>query len=411
MTTPPPGPLPLDGFTVLDLTQFLAGPYCTMVLAELGADVIKVERFPGGDDARRTSPQVNGESYPFAMANRSKRSLALDLKTDQGREVFLRLARRADAVTENFRPGVADRLGVGYEAVRAVRPDIIYCSISGFGQSGPYRDRAALDIVVQGVVGFLRMTGQPGGPPTKMGIAATDMAAGSVAIYSVLAAHILRQRTGEGQHIDVSLVDAGLANTVWESGAYFGGGEIPEPAGTRHRRSAPYQALRTADGHVTVGANNDRLWRRLATEVLGRPDLLADPRFATPAARMENLDDLEREIEAITSTRSTAEWVEALDRAGVPGGPVLRYDESLQHPHVAARGMLVDVPHPVMGSMRTVAPPAKFSGMSYAVRGGAPWLGQHTADVLRENGYSDESIAELFEQKIVFDARPEMREG
>ena len=402
--------LPLAGFRVLDLTRHLSGPYCTMVLAELGADVVKIEQPVTGDDSRRLGPHVNGESYPFAMPNRSKRSISLDLKAPAGRDVFYRLVDTADLVIENFRPGVTKRLGIDYDAVRERRPDILYCSISGFGQDGPYRDRPGFDIMAQGVVGFLRMTGHPDGKPTKMGIAINDLAAGATAIYSILAAELLRRETGQGQYIDVSLVDAGLAWTVWESGAYFGSGEVPAPTGTRHRRSTPYQAYRTADGYVTIGANNDRLWKRLVTQVLDRPEWLEDPRYSTLADRLHHIDDLEREIEAITTTRTTAEWIEALDRAGVPGGPVLRYDETLADPHVQARGMIVELDHPIIGRMKTIGPPTKFSGFDYAVRMPAPWLGQHTAEGLAETGYSSEEIASLFANKVAYDARLE-REG
>src|SRR6201991_1163296 len=314
-TTGRQGMLPLDGFRVLDFTRFLSGPYCTMVLAELGADVIKIEEPVTGDDSRRLAPKVNGESYPFAMPNRSKRSISLDLKAERGRELFLRLARDTDLVIENFRPGVARRLGIDYETVRTVRPDVLYCAISGFGQTGPYRDRPGFDIMAQGATGLMRMTGEPGGRPAKVGIAINDIAAGATAIYSVLAAQIQRSHTGEGQYMDISLVDAGLAWTVWESGAYFGAGEVPQPTGTRHRRSTPYQAYRTSDGYVTVGANNDRLWARLVTHVLGRTEWLTDPRFATLPARMEHIDELEVEIERLTITRDTGEWIKLLDRA------------------------------------------------------------------------------------------------
>jgi crotonobetainyl-CoA:carnitine CoA-transferase CaiB-like acyl-CoA transferase len=401
--------LPLDGFRVLDLSRFLSGPYTTMVLAELGADVVKVERFPEGDDSRRLSPKVNDESYPFGMPNRSKRSLALDLKSPAGREVFLRLATGSDLVIENFRPGVVRRLGVDYDTVRARRPDILYCSISGFGQTGPYRDRPGFDIMAQGVTGFLRMTGQPDGRPTKVGIAVNDIAAGATAIYSVMAAQMMRQRTGEGQYIDISLVDAGLAWTLWEAGAYFGNGEVPAPAGTRHRRSTPYQAYRTADGFVTIGANNDRLWQRFVQDVVERPEWLTDARFATLTDRMANIDELEREIEALTRTRTTTEWVEVLDKAGVPGGPVLTYDETLADPHVRARDMVVDLQHPIIGPMRTVGTGARFSGLDFEVRGPAPWLGQHSAEVLAEHGLTDAEITALFDDGVIFDEHPEMQ--
>ena len=395
---------PLAGFRVLDLTRFLSGPYCTMVLAELGADVIKVEQPHTGDDSRRLAPKVNGESYPFAMPNRSKRSISLDLKTDRGRELFLDLARSADLVIENFRPGVTSRLGIDYDAVRQVRPDILYCSISGFGQTGPYRDRPGFDIMAQGVGGFLRMTGQPGGRPAKVGIAINDIAAGATAIYSIMGAQMVWERTGKGQYMDISLVDAGLAWTVWESGAYFAAGEVPQATGTRHRRSTPYQAYRTADGYVTIGAANDRLWIRLVNDVLDRPEWLDDPRFHTLTARMENIDELEQEIENITTTRGTDDWIEVLDKAGVPGGPVLTYDQTLSDPHVLARDMVVDVEHPIMGPMQTIGPPTKFSDLEFAVRGPAPWLGQHTTELLRESGVSDEDIAQLLEVGVAYDA-------
>ena len=401
--------LPLDGFRVLDLSRFLSGPYTTMVLAELGADVVKVERFPEGDDSRRLGPKVNGESYPFGMPNRSKRSVALDLKSEPGRDLFLRLAAESDLVIENFRPGVVKRLGIDYDAIRAVRSDILYCSISGFGQTGPYRDRPGFDIMAQGVTGFLRMTGQPDGRPAKVGIAINDIAAGATAIYSIMAAQMVRERTGEGQYIDISLVDAGLAWTLWEAGAYFGNGEVPAAAGTRHRRSTPYQAFRTADGFVTIGANNDKLWKRFAEDIVQRPEWLTDPRFETLPDRMAHIDELEQEIEAITSTRTTDEWVEICDKAGVPGGPVLTYDETLADPHVIARNMVVDLEHPIIGPMRTVGTGARFSGLDFEVRGPAPWLGQHTAEVLTERGLTEDEVARLFDDGVIFDEHPELQ--
>ena len=401
--------LPLSGFRVLDLTRFLSGPYCTMVLAELGADVIKIEQPHSGDDSRRLAPKIDGESYPFAMPNRSKRSVSLDLKTEQGLAVFRRMAAEADLVIENFRPGVAQRLGIGYDDLKALREDILYCSISGFGQTGPYRDRPGFDIMAQGMVGFLRMTGEPGGRPAKVGIAINDIAAGATAIYSIMAAEMHRRATGEGQYMDISLVDAGLAWAVWESGAYFGAGEVPQPTGTRHRRSTPYQAFRTSDGYVTIGAANDRLWLRLLT-ALEKPEWATDPRFATLPDRMANIDELEREIEAITTTRTTDEWIKRVDEAGVPCGPVLTFDETLSDPHVIARDMIAELEHPIIGEMRTIGPPTKFSGLDFTVRRPAPWLGQHTAEVLRETGLTDDEIQALFTDEVVFDAHPDLQE-
>ncbi|QBI56281.1 CaiB/BaiF CoA transferase family protein [Streptomonospora litoralis] len=400
---------PLDGFRVLDLTRFLSGPYCTMVLAELGADVVKVEQPGTGDDSRRLAPKVNGESYPFGMPNRSKRSVSLDLKDERGRAAFHRMAARADLVIENFRPGVVKRLGIDHESLREVNDSLLYCSISGFGQTGPYRDRPGFDIMAQGAVGFLRMTGHPDGRPAKVGIAINDIAAGATAIYSILAAELNRRATGEGDYIDISLVDAGLAWTVWESGAYFGSGEEPAPTGTRHRRSTPYQAYRTADGYVTIGANNDRLWRRLVVDGLERPHWLEDERFATLTARMEHIDELQEEIEEVTATRTTAEWIKILDRAGVPGGPVLTYAEALADPHILARGMIGNVEHPIIGPMQTIAPPAKFSSLEFDIQGPAPWLGQHTTDVLADAGLTEDEIEALYADSVAFDEHPDMQ--
>lgn len=395
--------LPLDGFKVLDLTRFLSGPYCTMVLADMGADVIKVERFPEGDDSRRLGPKINDESYPAAMPNRNKRSLGIDLKSDEGRQAFLDLCKEADLVIENFRPGVTTKLGIDYDAVKAVREDILYCSISGFGQTGPYRLRAGFDIIAQGVSGLMRMTGQPDGEPAKVGIAINDIAAGATALYSILGAQIHRMKSGEGQYIDVSLVDAGLAWTVWESGAFFGANEVAGPTGTRHRRSTPYQAYRTADGYVTIGANNKRLWERLCRDVLGKPEWLEDERYATLSARMENIDELEADISALLSQQPTEHWVDALDAAGVPGGPVLRYDETLTNKQVLARDMVVDIEHPKIGPMKSLGVAPKMSGTPLEIRTPAPWLGQHTDDVLAEAGYDADRIAALHEQGVIYD--------
>jgi crotonobetainyl-CoA:carnitine CoA-transferase CaiB-like acyl-CoA transferase len=400
---------PLDGFRVLDLTRFLSGPYCTMVLAELGADVIKIEIPHTGSDERRFAPKVNGESYPGAMPNRSKRSISLDLKSEEGRNILLQLAADADLVIENFRPGVAKRLGIDYDSIRKVRADVLYCSISGFGQTGPYKNRPGFDIMAQGVGGFLRMTGEPGGKPAKIGIAINDIAAGMTAVYSILAAQMLRQKTGEGQYMDISIVDAALAWTVWESGAFFAVGEVPQATGTRHRRSTPYQAYLTADGYVTIGAANNRLWERLVTEAFGREEWLTDPRFATLPDRMANIEELEQEIEAITTTKTTDEWIEIIDAAGIPCGPVLTYDQTMEHEQILAREMIVGIEHPIMGRMQAIAPPTKFSNMDYTVRGPAPWLGQHTAEVLREAGIDEATIEQLFTDGVAFDAHPNLQ--
>ena len=397
--------LPLDGVKVLDFSRFLSGPYCTSVLADMGAEVTKVERLPSGDDARRLEPKVNGESYPFATANRNKRSICLDLKSDEGRRVFLRIAKDADVIIENFRPGVTSRLGVDYESVREFNDGIIYCSITGFGQTGPYALRAGFDIIAQGVSGFMRINGHPGDEkPAKVGIAINDIAAGATALYSILGAYIHCLKTGEGQYIDISLVDSGLAWTIWEAGAYFGNGEMPVPAGSRHRRTTPYQAYRTGDGYVTVGANNDRLWRKFCEQVVERPEWMEDPRYLDLPSRMRNIDDLEKDIEEVLAEHPTEYWVEKLDEAGVPGGPVLLYDEVMENHHVQAREMVTEIEHPIIGKMKTLGIPAKMSRTPMSIRRPAPWLGQHTVETLLDADFSKEEISDLFDKGVVFDS-------
>ena len=271
-------PLPLEGIRVLDLTNVMAGPYCSMVLGDLGAEVIKLESLEG-DSTRKFEPRVNGESYCFAVLNRNKKSIAVDLKSPAGKEIVLKLAAGSDIMLENFRPGVVKKLGLDHEAVKNVNPAIIYASMSGFGQTGPYGGKGGFDIIAQGMSGIMMMTGHPGGRPAKVGIAMNDISSGVTALYGILGAYIGKLRTGKGQYLETSLLEAALAWTHWESGAYFGGGEIPTATGTRHRRSTPYQAYKTQDGYVTVGANNKKLWENFCNITCGKPEWLTDPRF------------------------------------------------------------------------------------------------------------------------------------
>jgi len=395
--------LPLEGVKVLDLTNVQAGPYCTMVLGDLGAEVVKIEDFPEGDASRRFDPKVNGESYCFAVLNRNKKSVALDLRAPRGKEVLMKLAAAADIVTENFRPGVVAKLGIDYEAMRRVNPAVIYASMSGFGQTGPYGRKGGFDIIAQGMSGIMTMTGEPEGRPAKVGIAMNDIASGVTCLYGILGAYIARLRTGHGQYLETSLFEAGLPWTPWEFGAWFGGGEIPTATGTRHRRAAPYQAYRTRDGYATVGASNEKLWNNFCTLVCDKPEWLTDPRFATAQARLANVDALEREIEAVFTTQPTAHWVDKLDAAQVPGGPVNRYDEMLADPQIAARDMVVDIEHPKIGPMKTIGLPLKSTGDLTQIRRPAPWLGQHTEEVLRGLGYGTEEIEALFADEVVHD--------
>ncbi len=395
--------LPLEGVRVLDLTNIMAGPYCTMVLGDLGAEVIKVENIPEGDGTRHFDPQVNGESYCFAVLNRNKKSLGLNMKDPRGKDIFLKLAARADIITENFRPGVTRKLGIDYEAVRKINPGVVYASMSGFGQTGPYGGKGGFDIVAQGMSGIMMMTGYPGGRPAKVGIAMNDISSGVTALYGILGAYIRRLRGGEGQYVETSLLEATLAWTFWEAGAYFGSGEMPTATGTRHRRSTPYQAYKTKDGYVTVGANNTKLWQNFCNMVCNKPEWLSDPRFVDLPSRLKNIDALEREIESVFETQPTRHWVEKLDAAGVPGGPVYTYSQILADQHIKARNMVIEVEHPIIGPMKMLGLPVKSTGELVAIRHPAPWLGQHSAETVKQLGLSERDIETLFEDGVIYD--------
>ncbi len=395
--------LPLQGIRVLDLTNVLAGPYCSMVLGDMGAEVIKVENTDKGDTSRNFEPQVNGESYCFAVLNRNKKSLALDLKDPQGKKIALALAERADIVLENFRPGVVKRMGLDYESIRVLNPAVIYASMSGFGQTGPYGKKGGLDIIAQGMSGIMMMTGHPGGRPAKVGIAMNDIASGVTTLYGVLGALIGKLRHGEGQYLETSLLEAGMAWAVWEFGAYFGGGEVPTATGTRHRRSAPYQAYRTRDGYVTVGASSQKMWTNFCEQVVKQPQWLQDPRYQTQALRVKHAEDLETEIEAIFAHENTAHWVEQLDAVGVPGGPVFGFEATLHDPHVRFRKMVHDIEHPRIGPMKTIGLPIKSSGDLGKIRLPAPWLGQHSQEIVASLGYAEPDIQTLFQRGVIAD--------
>ena len=393
-------PLPLAGVRVLDLTNVMAGPYCTMVLGDLGAEVIKLESLEG-DSTRNFEPKVNDESYCFAVLNRNKKSIAVDLKAPRGKDIVMKLAARSDIVIENFRPGVVRKLGIAWEDLKKVNPSLIYASMSGFGQTGPYGRKGGFDIIAQGMSGVMMMTGYPGGRPAKVGIAMNDIACGVTTLYGILGAYIGKLRHGEGQYLETSLLEAGMAWSIWEFGAYFGGGERPTATGTRHRRSAPYQAFRSQDGYVTVGASGDKLWRAFVTQVVEQPQWLEDPRFERNPLRVKNADALQELIESILVTQPTAHWVAKLDAAGVPGGPVYTYDQALADPQVQHRRMVVDIEHPVIGPMKTLGLPLKSDGDLTQIRRPAPLHGQHTDEVLREAGYSDVEVSGLLADGIV----------
>jgi formyl-CoA transferase len=386
--------LPLDGVKVLDFTAIMAGPYCTLMLADMGADVVKIEAFPEGDGSRRFDPKVNGESYCFAVLNRNKQSVGLNMKDARGKEIFMKLARDADIIMENYRPGVTRKLGIDYDSVRAINPDIIYCSVSGFGQTGPYSQKGGFDIIAQGMSGIMSVTGEPDGPPTKAGIPITDLGAGLFALAGILAALHWRTASGRGQYVDTSLFEAGLALSVWEATEYFSGRGVPARLGSAHRMVAPYQAVRCLDGHINIGAANDRTFTKVAG-ALGHPEWVTDERFASATARVANRAALADLIEAVTITRPRAEWIRVFDEAAVPCGPILDYAEAFAHPQAVARAMSVPVHHPRLGDSRAIGTPLKLSDTPLDPTRRAPVLGEHTDEVLAAAGFSDDEIGQL----------------
>jgi CoA:oxalate CoA-transferase len=398
----------LKGVVVLDLTWVLSGPFGAMVLADLGADVIKVERPPYGDVARTTGPYVDHESAYFFSINRGKRSICLDLKSEGGRELFFRLVEKADVVLENFTPGTMERLDVGYEALRARNPRLIYAATSGFGQTGPDRERPALDIIVQGMGGIMSITGEPDGPPIRPGISQGDITAGLYTAIGVLAALHERERSGEGQMIDISMLDCQIAILENAFARYFATGEPPKPIGTRHPLTTPFQAFPTKDGWMVIalswGVENQ--WE-LFCATIGRPELIGDGRFETPGLRTRNHAALEPVLNDALRAKTTAEWLAEFDAIGLPCGPLNDIPSAAEHLQVQARKMLVDVENAAGVSLRIADSPLRMSRTPAGVQGPPPALGEHTDDVLRELlALSDEEIAELRRSQVVFGPLP-----
>ena len=383
----------LDGLRVLDITQVMAGPFCSMILADLGADVVKIEP-PAGDTTRQMPGAVGMESPSFNAVNRGKRSLVVDLKRTEGVTLVRRLAYASDVLVENFRPGVMDALGLGYAALSAANPRLIYASISGYGQTGPDREKGGFDLVAQGVSGIMSITGEPGGPPIKSGVPLTDLGAGLFALVGILAALEHRHRAGVGQHVDTSLVEAGVALSVWEATEFFTTGVAPRPMGSAHRMFAPYQAIRCADGHITLGTANDRLFKRVC-DLLGHPEWATDPRFADNPTRVRHQADLAAAIEAVTSSQPCAHWLALLEANDIPCGAINDYARVFADPQLAAREMSWTIDHPVLGKVRALGSPIKLSGTPANARRRAPLLGEHTNSVLADYGFSDGEIAAL----------------
>jgi crotonobetainyl-CoA:carnitine CoA-transferase CaiB-like acyl-CoA transferase len=389
----------LDGLRVIDLTQAMAAPFCSMNLADMGADVIKVEP-PTGEDMRRGSASRNGHSGTFLTINRSKRGITVDLKQPAGVEIVHRLVKTADVFVQNYRPGAAQRLGVDYETLAAINPRLIYCSISGFGSTGPYASRGGYDLIAQGMSGIISVTGDEDGPPAKAGLPVSDLSAGLFGAYGILCALEHRERTGQGQLVDTSLLEAALSLTVWEATEYWVTGRSPRPLGSAHRLAAPYQALRASDGWPNVGANNDKLFAAFCGAI-ERPDLAADARFGSVRERMRHRAVLIAEIEKTTVAHPREHWLARLDRAGVPAGPINDYAEALTDPHTLAREMVVDLDHPGAGPIKALGVPVKLSETPGAVDRAAPLLGQDNAAILTELGYSEAEQQALKDQRVV----------
>ncbi len=398
---------PLTGLKVVDLTHVMAGPTCTLMLADMGAEVIKIEKIPAGDDTRyMVPPKIGDEAASFLMMNRNKKGIALDLKTSGGAEVLWRLIASADVLVENFGPGAMDRLGFGYPEINKAHPGLIYCSLSGFGRTGPYKHRRGFDLVAQAMSGIMSFTGEkPDGPPVKCGAPLSDITAGILAAMGILAAYAHRLKTGQGQWVETSLFEAALVQTYWQSAIALATGVAPKAMGSAHPLNAPYQAFEASDKWIVVGGANQKHWLR-TLEVLGLPEFARDPRFVTGADRMAHLKELEAELSVRFRTKPAAHWLSALDQVGVPCGPVNDMLQALADPQTIAREMVIEVEHSSLGKVRTLGLPIKFSETPGKVRTGAPRYGEHTSAILSAHGFGAEEIAALRKQGAVAGASP-----
>ena len=391
----------LEGIKVLDLSRALAGPYCTMMLADMGAEVIKLEMPGRGDDSRSWGPPfVEGESAYFMSINRNKKSITLNMKSDKSTEIVHKLIKQSDVLVENFRPGAMERLGLGYEQVKAMNPRIIYCSISGFGQDGPYSMLPGFDQVLQGMGGLMSITGELGGPPIKVGVAIADISGGMFASNGILVALYKREKTGKGQMVDVSLLDSQVAWLTYRAGAYFASGEVPQPMGSGHPVIVPYQAFKAKDVFINIAVGNDQLWERFCKAV-SLENVMNDPKFATNAKRVENREEIVKIISDLIVTKDGEEWLKILTDAGIPCGPIYTVDKIFADPQVLHREMVKELDHPKAGKVKVTGIPIKLSDTPGEVETAPPVLGQHTQEVLTELGYNDKDLEKLKQEKVI----------
>lgn len=393
--------LPLEGIKVLDLTRVLAGPYATMILGDLGADIIKIEMPIKGDDARHFGPYINGESAYFISLNRNKRSITLNLKHEKGKEIFLEMVKEADIVVENFRPGTMEKLGLGYKALSQINPRLIYAASSGYGHTGPYSKRAAYDGVVQAMGGLMSITGAEGGNATRVGTSVGDIVAGLFTTIGILAALNYRHKTGKGQMIDVAMLDCQVAILENAIARYVVTGEIPRPGGNRHPSIVPFESFETKDGEIMIAAGNDVLWAEFC-RVIFREELISDERFETNLLRNENYNELRPIIAELMKERTTKEWQDKLDDSGVPNGPINTIDKVIENPQVIARDMIVEIDHPVSGKIRIPGIPIKFSHTQGKIRRTSPTLGEHTEEILKELLDYDDLQINILKKENVF---------
>ena len=393
---------PLEGIRVLDLTRALAGPFCTLMLGDYGADVIKIEIPGAGDDTRHWGPPFVGEeSAYFLSINRNKRSLTLNFKDPEGIKIFLQLAKDADVIVENFTPGVMTRFGLDYETVKGVNPKIVYCSISGFGQTGPYQSRPAYDQIMQGISGIMSITGEPDGEPQKVGIAVTDIGAGMWSAFAVMTAIFHREQKGEGQYIDISMMESQVAWLTYQAATYFANDEPPKRLGAAHPTLVPYQAFMCEDGkYINVAVGSERIWDRFC-QGMKMPEMKENPEYATNGDRVRNRDEIVPNLQKIFLTRPVNDWVQDLQEFNVPCGPINDLADVFSDPQLLHRKMFVEMPHPTLGSIKQTGLPIKFSLTPGALDRHPPLLGEHNGELLKELGYSEADIQRLTEQEVI----------